>query len=116
MSCKCCDRFLKSSSIEVTRNKLLVTIESDINPINLHQYCLLLAQKLPNGSNTLPVEIVINGNTYPMYSRSGNVLRADQLRCRRVYPIVHGNDPDHFSLLSYVPQTVYTSCGTSKEV
>lgn len=46
--------------------------------------------------------------TYPVYTRTGNLLRADQIRCRRVYPIIFGNDPNHFSLLCCVPNTVYT--------
>lgn len=44
----------------------------------------------------------------PIYTRTGNLLRADQIRCRRVYPIIFGNDPNHFSLLCCVPNTVYT--------
>lgn len=65
-------------------------------------------QNLPEGANTLPVQISIGGTTYPVYTRTGNLLRADQIRCRRVYPIIFGNDPNHFSLLCCVPNTVYT--------
>lgn len=54
------------------------------------------------------VQISIGGTTYPVYTRTGNLLRADQIRCRRVYPIIFGNDPNHFSLLCCVPNTVYT--------
>jgi hypothetical protein len=36
---------------------------------------------------------------YPVYTRTGNLLRADQIRCRRVYPIIFGSDPNHFSML-----------------
>lgn len=45
---------------------------------------------------------------YPVYTRTGNLLRADQIRCRRVYPIIFGSDPNHFSMLCCVPNTVYT--------
>lgn len=75
---------------------------------NLKRFCLVLAQNLPEGANTLPVQISIGGTTYPVYTRTGNLLRADQIRCRRVYPIIFGNDPNHFSLLCCVPNTVYT--------
>lgn len=74
----------------------------------LKRFCLVLAQNLPEGANTLPVQISIGGTTYPVYTRTGNLLRADQIRCRRVYPIIFGNDPNHFSLLCCVPNTVYT--------
>ena len=61
------------------------------------------------GSNTLPVEITIGSTTYPMYTRSGNLLRADQLRCRKLYPIIFGTDPNHFSLVNCVPNTAYSA-------
>lgn len=68
----------------------------------------LLAQSLPSGANTLPVQIQIGTTVYPVYTRTGNLLRADQIRCRRVYPIIFGSDPNHFSMLCCVPNTVYT--------
>lgn len=117
MSCKCCDRFLKSSSLTVTENALLVNVESNetVNLVNLRRYCLLIVQNLPTGSNTLPVEISINNVNYPVYTRSGNLLRADQLRCRRLYPIIYGTDPVHFSLLACVINTAFsTSTATSE--
>lgn len=65
-------------------------------------------QCLPSGANTLPVQIQIGTTVYPVYTRTGNLLRADQIRCRRVYPIIFGSDPNHFSMLCCVPNTVYT--------
>lgn len=59
-------------------------------------------------NNMNQLQISIGGTTYPVYTRTGNLLRADQIRCRRVYPIIFGNDPNHFSLLCCVPNTVYT--------
>lgn len=59
-------------------------------------------------TNTLPVQIQIGTTVYPVYTRTGNLLRADQIRCRRVYPIIFGSDPNHFSMLCCVPNTVYT--------
>lgn len=67
-----------------------------------------------NGAvNTLTNEFLytnLNNTTtvYPVYTRTGNLLRADQIRCRRVYPIIFGSDPNHFSMLCCVPNTVYT--------
>lgn len=87
---------------------VIITISSAPTLTNLKRFCLVLAQNLPEGANTLPVQISIGGTTYPVYTRTGNLLRADQIRCRRVYPIIFGNDPNHFSLLCCVPNTVYT--------
>lgn len=114
MSCRCCDRFLKSSSLTVTGGNVLITVESPFpSLVNLRRYCLLIAQNLPAGSGTLPVQISINGTVYPVYIRSGNLLRADQIRCRRLYPIIYGNDPVHFSLLNCVINTVFSQPETS---
>lgn len=102
------DRFIKSSSITASSSDVIITISSAPTLTNLKRFCLVLAQNLPEGANTLPVQISIGGTTYPVYTRTGNLLRADQIRCRRVYPIIFGNDPNHFSLLCCVPNTVYT--------
>lgn len=75
---------------------------------HLKRFCLVLAQSLPSGANTLPVQIQIGTTVYPVYTHTGNLLRADQIRCRRVYPIIFGSDPNHFSMLCCVPNTVYT--------
>lgn len=109
MNCRCCDRFLKSSSITVGATSVVITVESNATLNNLDRFCLLLTQNLPVGSNTLPVEITISSTTYPMYTRSGNLLRADQLRCRKLYPVIFGTDPNHFSLVNCVPNTTYSA-------
>lgn len=94
--------------ITASSSDVIITISSAPTLTNLKRFCLVLAQNLPEGANTLPVQISIGGTTYPVYTRTGNLLRADQIRCRRVYPIIFGNDPNHFSLLCCVPNTVYT--------
>lgn len=108
MACNRCDRFIKSSSITTTSTNLVITLSTTPTLTNLKRFCLVLAQSLPSGANTLPVQIQIGTAVYPVYTRTGNLLRADQIRCRRVYPIIFGNDPDHFSLLCCMPNTVYT--------
>lgn len=42
-----------------------------------------------------------------MMVRTGNYLRADQVRCRRCYDLVYGNNPIHASLLFFVPRSCY---------
>lgn len=108
VACNRCDRFIKSSSITTTSTNLVITLSTTPTLTNLKRFCLVLAQSLPSGANTLPVQIQIGTAVYPVYTRTGNLLRADQIRCRRVYPIIFGNDPDHFSLLCCMPNTVYT--------
>ena len=107
MACNRCDRFIKSSSITTTSTNLVITLSTTPTLTNLKRF-LVLAQSLPSGANTLPVQIQIGTTVYPVYTRTGNLLRADQIRCRRVYPIIFGSDPNHFSMLCCVPNTVYT--------
>lgn len=81
MACNRCDRFIKSSSITASSSDVIITISSAPTLTNLKRFCLVLAQNLPEGANTLPVQISIGGTTYPVYTRTGNLLRADQIRC-----------------------------------
>lgn len=113
MACNRCDRFIKSSSITTTSTNLVITLSTTPTLTNLKRFCLVLAQSLPSGANTLPVQIQIGTTVYPVYTRTGNLLRADQIRCRRVYPIIFGSDPNHFSMLCCVPNTVYTPTPTA---
>lgn len=85
MACNRCDRFIKSSSITTTSTNLVITLSTTPTLTNLKRFCLVLAQSLPSGANTLPVQIQIGTTVYPVYTRTGNLLRADQIRCRRVY-------------------------------
>lgn len=116
MACNRCDRFIKSSSITASSSDVIITISSAPTLTNLKRFCLVLAQNLPEGANTLPVQISIGGTTYPVYTRTGNLLRADQIRCRRVYPIIFGNDPNHFSLLCCVPIKEQKDVGLTNEI
>ena len=95
MACNRCDRFIKSSSITTTSTNLVITLSTTPTLTNLKRFCLVLAQSLPSGANTLPVQIQIGTMVYPVYTRTGNLLRADQIRCRRVYPIIFGR-PESF--------------------
>lgn len=80
MACNRCDRFIKSSSITTTSTNLVITLSTTPTLTNLKRFCLVLAQSLPSGANTLPVQIQIGTTVYPVYTRTGNLLRADQIR------------------------------------
>lgn len=55
MACNRCDRFIKSSSITASSSDVIITISSAPTLTNLKRFCLVLAQNLPEGANTLPV-------------------------------------------------------------
>lgn len=111
-NCKNCERRLISTSVEVTgvapNQVLTITVPSQTFT-NLERRCLVIAQSLPAGANNLPVVIKSGTTTIPLRVRTGNNLRADQIRCRRRYKIIYGNDPVHFSLECLVPKTCFSS-------
>lgn len=110
--CRNCERRLISTSVEVTGTApdqvLAITVPSQTFT-NLERRCLVIAQSLPAGANNLPVVINSGEDTIPLLVRTGNNLRADQIRCRRRYKIIYGNDPVHFSLECLVPKSCFSS-------
>ena len=110
--CRNCERRLISTSVEVTgtapNQVLAITVPSQTFT-NLERRCLVIAQSLPAGANNLPVVINSGEDTIPLLVRTGNNLRADQIRCRRRYKIIYGNDPVHFSLECLVPRSCFSS-------
>lgn len=112
MSCQYCNRIIKSTSIAVTgtapNQSLTITIPT-ITLTNLKEYCLIICQSIPSNAGTLPVVISSGGTTIPVLCRKGNTLRADQIRSRRRYKIVYGNDSEHFLIESPVCPTSYVT-------
>ena len=112
MTCRCTRNVINTTAVAVSGTNLLITVESNVDLENMKRFCLLLAQPIPTGSNTNQVYLSVNGTNYPVFTRSGNYLRADQIRCRKLYPVVYGNDPVHFSLIHCVPNTAYSVATT----
>ncbi len=116
IKCKNCDRKLISTSVSIVGtapNQMLTITVPNQTFTNLERRCLIIAQSLPAGSNNLPVVIQSGTATIPLRVRTGNNLRADQIRCRRRYRIIYGDDPVHFSLECLVPKTCFTSTPTT---
>ena len=99
--CECCEKRLVSTSIAITGvvpNQVVEITVPTQTFTNLERRCLIIAQSLPPGSGNLPVVIVSGTQVIPLRVRTGNNLRADQIKCRRKYRIIFGDDPIHFSL------------------
>lgn len=111
-NCKNCEGKLVSTSISIASNVVIITVPTQTFE-NLERRCLIIAQSLPAGSNALPVMISNGGTLIPVRVRTGNDLRADQIRSRRRYKMIYGNDPVHFSLECLVPKTCFTSTPTT---
>lgn len=108
--CRCCNRLLKSTSVEITGtapNQVLTITIPTITLENLENYCLVIAQSLPSDFGTLPVVILNGTTTIPVMCKKGNTLRADQIRTRCRYSITYGNDPVHIMVNNCVGRTGY---------
>ena len=112
MSCRYCNRIIKSTSIAVTgtapNQSLTITIPTT-TLVNLREYCLILCQSIPSITSDMPVEISNGTESIQVLCRKGNILRADQIRSRRKYKMVYRNNPEHFLIESPVCPTSYVT-------
>ena len=109
--CNCCNRFIKSTKVEISETStsqfLKITIP-EISLENLRNYYLVICQKLPLGSNVLPVIISNGTQLIPLECKKGNYVHADQLKTRVRYNVTYGNDPIHIIIDNYIGKTGYT--------
>ena len=81
--CKVCSNLVASTEVTVAANELQITIPAmTIN--NNEKICLLIAQAIPAGADTLPVVILngTGGTVIQMINRCGD---GDQIRSRKIY-------------------------------
>lgn len=109
-TCCDCDRLLTSTNIAVTgtapNQVVTVTVPSLSFLRNLESFCVVFAQTIPVG--TLPIVLTDGTTTMNVFNSSGNYLRADQVRTRKRYKMIWGNDPNHAQLKVKVCNTTYT--------
>lgn len=104
-----------SSDISLSGTTLTITV-AGINFAtlpNLTDFNLVLCQSLPAGSSTSQVILTDGTTKVNTFNLSGNYLRADQIKCRKCYPMVYGNDPQHVSLKKYLCNTSYEVAPTA---
>lgn len=65
---------------------------------NGETFGLYLAQPIANNGTALPVQIVMNGTSYPLLKPCGNNVMSDQLRTQRRYIVRVGTNPNHFTV------------------
>ena len=65
---------------------------------NGETFGLYLAQVIPSTGTPLPVEILMEGNAYPLLKPCGNYVMSDQLRTQRQYIVRVGTNPNHFTV------------------
>lgn len=87
--CGACTHFVKSNSITVSGNNVVINIPvPELTLENGRKICICLAQAIPNGaslSQTVVITVGTGTTRYPLRTRSGNNVRGDQIKSRKVY-------------------------------
>ena len=106
MTCNCEKLVIKFTSIVMLGSKLFINIPA-VTLTNHQEFKLILCQTLPTTAGVSQVILATPTATIPMYVRTGNYLRADQINCRRCYDMVYGNNPVHVSMLCCLKESCY---------
>lgn len=114
MTCKCV-KIYRTSAVTLTGGSLYLTIPGiQFNTLsNYTQLKVIVCQSLPSTAGTAQVYLSDGITNVPVYNMSGNYLRADEIDCRKCYPMVFGNDPVHASLKCGVCPSSYAAGSTS---
>lgn len=97
---------IKSTSIVVAGSQLLINIPA-VTLTNHQEFKLVLCQPIPTSAGVSQVLLQTPTETIEMRVRTGNYLRADQIKCRKCYPMVYGTDPVHVSMLCCLKRSCY---------
>ena len=106
LPCNLCNRLLKSTSVEITGvapNQVLTVTIPSIELENLENYCLVICQRLPVGSDELHVVVDDGGTILPLECKKGNFIKGYQIISRKRYSGTYGNDPLHLMINNCVP-------------
>lgn len=88
--CGACKHFLRSTSVAIASGVLLISVQapSDLVLENKERICICVAQPLPTGiTSPQTVEVKIGSYTtnFPLLTKNGNNVHADQIRSRKLY-------------------------------
>lgn len=97
---------IKSTSIVMAGSQLLINIPA-VTLANHQEFKLILCQPIPRTAGVSQVLLQTPTATIEMRLRTGNYVRADQLKCRRCYDMVYGTDPVHASMLCCLKRSCY---------
>lgn len=97
--CGGCTHFVRSNSIALNGTVLEINI-SQSTYSNKEKVCICLAQAIPEATSTDTVAITIGSSTtqYPLRTKCGNNVHADQLRSRKVYHTYVATDIPQFTV------------------
>lgn len=106
MTCNCNELIIKSTSIVMSGSQLVINIPA-VTLTNHQKFKLVLCQTIPSTAGVSQVILATPTQTFNMFVVTGNYLRADQIRCRRCFDMVYGNNPVHVSMRRCLPESCY---------
>lgn len=87
--CGGCCHFVRTNAVTLTGNVLSLNIPNPTRAYsNKDKVCICIAQSIPEGvtsANTVSITLGSAGVAYPLRTKCGNNVHADQIRSRKVY-------------------------------
>lgn len=113
-----CTKTYRTSAVTLTGGDLYLTIPGiQFNTLpNYTNLNVVVCQPIPAGANTAQVFLSDGITNVEVRNLSGNYLRADEITCRKCYPMIFGNDPVHASLRINVCRSSYTGAAATVAV
>ena len=95
--CGGCEHFIKTNSVTLVEDVLVLNIPQNTYS-NGEKACICIAQALPVVTSAQTVAVTIGEATtqYPLITKCGNNVRADQVRSRKVYHTNVATDTESF--------------------
>lgn len=100
--CGACTHFVKTSAVTLVGSVLVLNIPQKTYS-NHEKVCICVAQAIPDVTSAQTVAITIGTSTtqYPLRTKCGNNVHADQIRSRRVY---------HTNVATDIPAFIANPC------
>lgn len=100
--CGGCIHFVKTNSVTLQGNVLTLNIPQE-SYSNKERVCICIAQTIPSviSADTVVITIGAGVTQYPLRTRCGNNVHADQLRSRKVYHTNVATDIGVFTVSEY---------------
>lgn len=99
-SCSGCKHFIKSLKVSYEKNVLTIFLP-EIILHNHEKICLCIAQSIPDQIDADTLVSIQIGDADPMIAitKLGNLLYADVLKSRKIYPLMAATDTSAFVLM-----------------
>lgn len=106
--CGGCKHFVRTTSVTLAAGVLTLAIPSIGNIQNGEKVCICIAQAIPDtvtSADTVSITVGTDATAYPLRTKCGNNVHADQVRSRKVLHTYAATD---------IPQFVVSGCDLCK--